>query len=314
MRLLVLGGTKYIGRHLVEHALAEGHQVTLFNRGRTGAELFPEVRRLVGDRGVTAGPAGLAALATGSWDAVFDFSAFLPKQVERTARLLAPRVGHYTFMSSIAVYPRTSQAGLAEDADVRSLALPPGSPEPEGFTADTYGPLKAACERTVEDVLPGRASSIRSGLVIGPGDPFGAFPGWALAMAGDGPVPCAARPEQPLQVTDVRDLVTFMIRTGTVPLPGVFNVMAPPMTFAQMLETCRAASSGRATVRWTQDENVDEHGAGIVQARDGSEDGVFRLSCERALAAGFHPRPFEETARDTITWAHRTSPVFTSPH
>jgi len=314
VRLLVLGGTKYLGRHLVEHALAEGHQVTLFNRGRTGTELFPGVPRLVGDRAVAAGPAGLAALATGSWDAVFDFSGFLPRQVRSAARLLAPRVGHYTFMSSIAVYPRTSQAGLAEDTRISTPALPQGRPEPEEFTADTYGPLKAACERAAEDALPGRTSSIRSGLVIGPGDPFGAFPAWALAMAGDGPVPCAARPDQPLQVTDVRDLAAFMLRTGTVPLPGVFNVMAPPMTFAAMLESCRAAGSGRATVRWTQDENIDEHGAGIVQARDGSEDGVFRLSCERALAAGFRPRPFSETARDTISWAHRTRPVFTSPH
>jgi 2'-hydroxyisoflavone reductase len=313
-RLLVLGGTEYIGRHLVEHALAEGHHVTLFNRGRTGPELFPGVPRLVGDRTVSTGPDGLAALATGSWDAVFDFSGFLPRQVESTARLLAPRVGHYVFMSSIAVYPRTSQAGVTEDAETRGLALPPDQPEPEDFTADTYGPLKAACERTVEDAFPGRATSIRSGLVIGPGDPFGAFPSWALAMADDGPVPCAARPEQPLQVTDVRDLVAFMVRAGTVPLPGVFNVMAPPMTFAEMLQTCRTAGTGRATIRWTQDENVDEHGAGIVQPRDGSDDGVFRLSCERALAAGFRPRPFGETARDTVTWAHRTRPAFTSPH
>jgi 2'-hydroxyisoflavone reductase len=313
MRLLVLGGTNYIGRHLVEHALAEGHEVTLFNRGRN-TTLFPDVPRLIGDRTVDGAPEGLASLATGSWDAVFDFSGFLPRQVDATAQLLALRVGHYTFMSSIAVYPRTSQAGVTEDAETRRLDQPPSSGEPEDFTADTYGPLKAACEQALERALPGRATSIRSGLVIGPGDPFGAFPSWAMAMAGDGAVPCGARVDQPLQTTDVRDLASFMLRTGTVPLPGVFNVMAPPMTFAEMLETCRLAGNGSATVRWTPDENVDEFGAGIVQPHDGSDDGVFQLSCKRALTAGFRPRSFEETARDTIDWVRQANPTFTAPH
>jgi 2'-hydroxyisoflavone reductase len=310
VRLLVLGGTVYLGRHLVGHALREGHQVTLFHRGRTGTNLFPGVPRLYGDRTPDGDPAGLAALATGAWDAVFDFSGFLPRQVSATARLLAPRIGQYVFMSSIAVYPRSSQAGRTEDAETRDPL--PG--HHKTFTADTYGPLKVACERAAVAACPGRSTAIRAGLVIGPGDPFGAFPSWALAMAGDGPVPCAARPGQPLQVTDARDLVAFMVRAGTTPLPGVFNVMSPPTTFADLLETCRRAGGGTATVRWTDDENVDDLGADIVQPRDGSDDGVFQLSCERALAAGYRPRPFAETARDTIDWARRTHPTFTSPH
>jgi len=313
VRLLVLGGTNYLGRHLVEHALAEGHQVTLFNRGRTGAGLFPDVPRLIGDRTGDGHPAGLAALAAGSWDAAFDFSGFLPRQVRATAALLAPRIGHYTFMSSIAVYPRSAEPGRTEESPTR--ALPPGSAEPEGFDADSYGPLKAACERAVELALPGRASSIRSGLVVGPGDPFGAFGSWAQAMAGTATVPCAARAEQPVQLTDVRDLAAFLLRTGTAPLPGVFNVMAAPITFAAMLEGCRrAGSGGSATVRWNRAENVDEHGAGIVQPWDGSDDGVFQLSSARAEAAGYRQRPFEETARDTVDWIRRARPVFTSPH
>jgi 2'-hydroxyisoflavone reductase len=312
MRLLVLGGTQFLGRHVVERALGEGHDVTLFNRGRTKPTLFSGVRRLVGDRTPDGDPAGLTALATGTWDAAFDFSGFLPRQVAATAQLLAPRVGHYVFMSSIAVYPRTSQAGRTEDAE--TAVLPADIGEPDTFTAQTYGPLKAACERIVDAACPGRATSVRAGLVIGPGDRFGAFPSWAIAMAGTGTVPCAARPDQPLQVTDVRDFSAFMVRAGTVPLPGVFNVMAPPMTFTDLLETCRSAGGGSATVRWTDDENVDEHGAFIVQPRDGSDDGVFQLSCERALNAGYQPRPFFETARDTIEWVRRAQPDFTSPH
>lgn len=278
--------------------------MTLFNRGRTGTGLFPGVPRLIGDRS-----GDLSALATGTWDGVFDFSGFQPGQVEASARLLAPRAGHYTFMSSVAVYPRSARAGRTEAAETRK---PPGPGAEQ--SADTYGPSKAACERVAEAAFPGRCTAIRAGLIIGPGDPFGAFPSWALAMAGDEPVPCAARPGQPLQTTDVRDLAAFMVRTALVPLPGVFNVMSPPLTFAQMLETCRVAGGGAASVRWSDDENVDEHGASIVQPRDGSDDGVFLLSADKARAAGFRDRPLAQTVRDILDWARRDKPTFTSPH
>ena len=300
MRLLILGGTKYLGLHLVEHALQAGHDVTLFNRGRTGTELFSGVPRLIGDRTADGDPAGLTALGTGAWDTVFDFSGFHPRQVAATAGLLAPRIGQYVFMSSIAVYPPSVEAGRTEDAAL----LPPESDDGE------YGNLKVACEREAEAATPGRATSVRAGLISGPGDPFGAFTSWALAMADAGVVPCAARASQPVQVTDVRDLAAFLLRIG----PGPFNVMPPPMTFAEMLETCRRAGGGTATVKWTQDENVDDLGGFIVQPRDGSEDGVFQLSGERARRAGYRPRPFAETARDTIEWALRTKATFTNPH
>ncbi|MCA2217960.1 NAD-dependent epimerase/dehydratase family protein [Jidongwangia harbinensis] len=305
MRLLVLGGTQFLGRYLVEQALSAGHHVTLFNRGRTAPDLFPEAHRLVGDR-----DGDLTALATGSWDAVFDFSGFVPAQVTATAELLTGRVRHYVFMSSIAVYPRAARAGRTEDAETRPLVSGPDT----AVTADTYGPLKAACERAAEAACPGRTTAIRAGLVIGPGDRFGAFTSWALAMSGTAPVPCAARPAQPLQTTDVRDLAAFLLRAGTLPAPGVFNVMAPPTTFADLLATCREAGGGSATVRWTDDENIDEYGAFIVQPRDGSEDGAFLLSAERAVAAGYRARPLLETARDTIDWARRTRPQFIHPH
>lgn len=270
VRLLVLGGTKYLGRHFVTHALREGHDLTLFHRGRTGVGLFPGVRRLRGDRDGDGDPGGsLAALRKGEWDAVVDFSGFLPRQVRATARLLAPRVGHYVLMSSIAVYPPSPAAGRSEDVPLRRIELPAGhtADDVRGFTADTYGPLKAAAERAALEECEGRATLVRAGLVTGPGDPFGAFPGWALAMAGDGgpdgTVPCAARPAQPLQITDARDLAVFMVRAATAALPGPYNVTAPPVTFAGMLETCRRACGGTAVVRWTGPWNQDhqEHRA-----------------------------------------------------
>ena len=299
MRVLILGGTKYLGRHLAEHALRAGHDVTLFNRGRTGTGLFPGVPRLIGDRTADGDEAGLTALTTGTWDRVFDFSGFHPRQVAATAGLLAPRIGQYIFMSSIAVYPRSARAGRSEDAPL----LPPAAGDGE------YGNLKVACEQAAEEALPGRATSVRAGLISGPGDPFGAFTSWALAMAGAGVVPCAARPSQPVQVTDVRDLAAFLLLAG----PGPVNVMPPPMTFAGMLEACRRAGRGTATVRWTEDENVDDLGGFIVQPRDGSDDGVFQLSGERARQAGYRSRPFTETAGDMIEWALRTKATFTNP-
>ncbi|MET8041104.1 NAD-dependent epimerase/dehydratase family protein [Micromonospora sp. NPDC005215] len=300
MRLLILGGTTYLGRHLAEHALRAGHEVTLFNRGRTGKELFPGVPRLIGDRTADGDPAGLTALGTGTWDTVFDFSGFHPRQVTATAGLLAPRIGRYVFMSSIAVYPPSAEAGRTEDSPL--LRAEPDDGE--------YGNLKVACEEAAEAAMPGRATSVRAGLISGPGDPFGAFTSWALGMAGAKVVPCAARASQPVQVTDVRDLAAFLLRVG----PGPFNVVPPPITFAQMLETCRRAGGGTATVTWTRDENVDDLGGFIVQPRDGSADGAFQLSGERARLAGYRPRPFAETARDTIEWALRTTATFTNPH
>lgn len=318
MRMLILGGTGFLGRHLAHLAIAEGHHVTLFNRGRTAPGLFPEAAHLVGDRDgdlLSLFSARRRPGGPGTWEAVFDFSGFLPAQVRRSAGLLATHAAHYTFMSSIAVYPRSPEHGRTERAPVRRL--PDGTPEPDHFTADTYGPLKADCEREVAHAFPGRSTRIRAGLVTGPGDPFGAFPGWALAMAGDGTVPCAARPGQPLQVTDVRDLAAFLLRVGaTDRRAGAFNVMADPVRFDELLETCGRAGGGTATVRWTGagGENVDRHAAGIVQPHDGSDDGAFTLSNTRALAAGYRPRPLADTARDLVDWARRTNPTFTSPH
>ena len=286
MRLLVLGGTSFLGRHLTEHALALGHHVTLFNRGRTRPELFPGVPRLTGDR-----DGELSALAAGTWDAVYDFSGFTTDQVTATAGLLAPRIGQYVFMSSIAVYPRVARPGMTEE-----IADP----------GDEYGRGKADSERAAEAACPGRTTSIRAGLVIGPGDPWRAFPQWALAMAGDGTVRCGARPDQPLQFTDVRALAAFLL---DVP-PGVFNAVDAPVTFAEMLETCRVAGGGTARVDWV----AEDRPGFIVQPRDGSEDGVFLLSNAAALAAGYTPRPLADSARDLIEWARRTNPTFGDPH
>jgi 2'-hydroxyisoflavone reductase len=291
MKFLVLGGTKFIGRQVVTAALAAGHDVTLFNRGRTAPDLFPEAEHRIGDR---AGD--LAALATGTWDAVFDFCGYTPDDVARTVTLLRNRVGHYTYMSSIAVYRDKHLPGVTEDG--RMAEMPPDPPE--GFSWDTYGPLKVLSESVVADVFAGRSTAIRTGLVTGPGDTGDAFLEWGLAMAQDEIVSCAADLEQAVQVLDVRDLADFMLLATEKSLVGPYTVVGPRerLTFAEMLATCRDVTGGHAVVDWS-----GERTGFIVQPADGSHDGSFQLSFDRALAAGLRLRPFAETARDAITSA-----------
>ncbi len=288
MKFLVLGGTKFIGRQVVTTALADGHDVTLFNRGRTNPELFPGVPRLVGDRG-----GDLGALETGEWDAVFDFCGYTPDHVARTAGLLRDRAGHYTFMSSIAVYRDKHVPGVDEDG--RMMEMPPDPPE--GFSWDTYGPLKVLCEQVVAGSFPGRFTAIRTGFVSGPGDTGPDLVDWGRAMAHDDIVACAAKPDQAVQVIDVRDLADFILLATVKPLTGAYTVVGPeePLTFARMLETCREVTGGHATVDWGGDRT-----GFIVQPDDGSHDGTFQLSFARAVAAGLRLRPFAETARDTM--------------
>src|SRR3954468_17473209 len=161
MKLLILGGTKFLGRYVVEEALARGHEVTLFNRGQLSPELFPEVEKLRGDR-----DGGLDALRGRRWDAVVDTSGYLPRVVRASADLLADAVEHYTFISSISVYPHFRSIGLDESAPVGTL----DDPSVEQVTGETYGPLKALCEQAVEQALPGRALQVRPGLIVGPHD------------------------------------------------------------------------------------------------------------------------------------------------
>ena len=178
MRILVLGGTQFLGRHVVEAALARGHDVTLFNRGQTRPELFPGVERLVGDR-----DGDLAALEAGSWDAVVDTSGYVPRLVRASAELLEPRAGRYLFVSSISVYADVSRPGVDEDAPVAQL-----EEETEEHRGPAYGALKALCEHAVQEVYGERATIVRPGLIVGPWDPTGRFTYWPARIAEGGDV------------------------------------------------------------------------------------------------------------------------------
>ncbi len=203
MKLLVLGGTVFLGRHLVEAATARGHSVTLFNRGQHNPELYPEVEKLRGDR-----DSDLSALQGRRWDAVIDTCGYLPRAVRASAELLADAVDHYTFISSISVYADFHTPAMDESAPVGTLA----DETVEEVTGETYGPLKALCEQAAERALPGRVLNIRPGLIVGPHDPTDRFTYWPVRVARGGEVLAPGRPHVPVQVIDGRDLAEWTVR------------------------------------------------------------------------------------------------------
>jgi 2'-hydroxyisoflavone reductase len=297
MRLLVLGGTKNLGRHLVEAALRDGHDVTLFNRGLTNPSLFPEVSRLVGERATPD------ALATGEWDGVVDLSGFLVSDVARSAELLRHRVGHYTFMSSIAVYANKVKAGMTEDAEL--LPWPAGAPE-DDFSMQLYGALKVRCEQVLASVFGERTSAVRSGFVVGPYNPD--FGNWGEALASGKAMECAARPDQPIQYVDARDLANFLLGLTVSGRAGPFNAVGPTFSMADLLDTWRSVVPGEVAVDWEPEEDR------FHLPQDGSNDGTFQLDNARAVAAGLSLRPPAETARDFIEWIRAGNTPPAPPH
>jgi 2'-hydroxyisoflavone reductase len=290
MKLLVLGGTVFLGRHVVETALARGHEVTLFNRGRTRPELFPGVERLTGDR-----DGGLDALRGRAWDAVVDPSGYVPRVVGQTADVLRDAAGTYVFISSASVYPLRS-----EDKSETGPVLPLEDPTTEDIRAN-YGALKAACEDLLTGCFGERALIVRSGLIVGPHDPSGRFTYWALRLGRGGEVLGPGDPDRPMQFIDARDQAAWILDMAEAGRGGTFNVTGPAdeLPFASLL----ARAEGPVT--WVADEFLQEQG---VQAYTEMplwvppSVGSLHVPIDRALAAGLRFRDVDETIRDVQGW------------
>lgn len=288
MRLLVLGGTGFVGRHIVQRALARGDEVTLFNRGRTAPGLFPEAELLRGDR---AGD--LRALREGGACAAIDVTGYHPEHVAASSRLLAGRVERLTFISTISVYDDVSRPGVDEDA--------PTAPLTSGGWED-YGALKARCELAAHEALPRRALIIRPGVVAGPHDPTNRFSAWVRRGARGGRMLAPGAPNRPIQLIDARDLAAFVIDLAAARATGTFNAVGADLTWGEMLSACIVPGT---QLVWVADERL--RAAGIdddalplwIAADDVDNTGFMRVSAARARAAGLRHRPFEQTARDT---------------
>ena len=294
MRLLVLGGTSFVGRAIVADALERGHDVTLFSRGRTGADLFPTAERRTGDR--ETGDYG--SLADGSWDAVVDVSGYVPRHVAQAAEAVGDRIGRYLFISTGSVYDRLRAPDtITEDAP----RLPPERGTEE-ITGDTYGPLKVACEDDVLQTYGDRATLVRPGIVAGPHDPTDRFTWWVRRVARGGRMAVPARLEQPVQVVDAGDLGRLVTSLVEADRSGTYNAVGPaePTTIGGLVETCAAAVGSTVEVVPVPGDSV-EPGFPLVLP-DESWDVLFRRSAAPARAAGLTATPLEQTARDVRAW------------
>jgi 2'-hydroxyisoflavone reductase len=293
MRILVLGGTSFVGRAIVEDALGAGHQVTLFGRGQTGSDLFPGVERRIGDRST----GDYAALAEGSWDAVVDVSGYVPRHVRQAAGALGDRIGRYLFISTGSVYARGGSPGTTEDAP----RLPPER-DTEDITAETYGPLKVACEDDVLATYGQRATIVRPGIVAGPHDPTDRFTWWVRRAARGGRVALPGRAEQPVQVVDSRDLARLVMQLLADDQPGIYNAVGPaePTTLAELVRACAAAAGADVEIVLVRPDAV-EPGFPLVLP-DHTRDVGFQRSAAKARAAGMPATPLRVTAADVLAW------------
>ncbi len=296
-KILILGGTGFLGPHVVEAALARGHTMTLFNRGKTHAELFPELEKLHGDR-----DGHLEALVGRQWDAVVDTSGYFPRLVKASAELLAPSVGHYVFISSISAYADPVPAHADESAPLATV------PDPTVEDMKFYGALKALCEQAAERAMPGRVTSVRPGLIVGPGDPTDRFTYWPARFARGGEVLAPGDGTDPGQVMDGRDLAAFLVRTIEDHALGVYNATGPAttMTMKDMLGACAtAAGAGAGTPTWVPTAFLEKMEVAPwmeLPVWTGGDLGFATIDARKAIARGLSFRPILATARDTLAW------------
>ena len=299
-RILVLGGTGFLGPAIVNAARARGDVLTLFNRGKTNPGMFPDVEQLHGDRN-----GKLEALAGRKWDVVIDTSGYVPRIVRMSAELLAPSVERYVFVSSISAYDESIPPGSDENARIAQLS----DPATEDVRA-SYGGLKAACERAAEAAMPGRVLVVRPGLIVGPGDPTDRFTYWPVRLAEGGEVLAPGTGDDPIQVVDVRDLGGWMVEMAGRRATGTFNAVGPASrtSMRAMLDACQPAAGPKAALTWVptaflEKEKVEPWGDMPVWIpAGGPESGMSQVSIARALAAGLRFRPLPDTARDTLAW------------
>jgi 2'-hydroxyisoflavone reductase len=302
VRILVLGGTIFLGRHVVEAALARHHEVTLFNRGQDNPDLYPEAEKLLGDR-----DQDLATLQGRSFDLVIDTSGQGPRQVEASAGLLSNAAAHYTFVSSISVYSDFSQP-IDESAPVIVLADPSATDD----SPESYGGRKALCEQIAAAAMPGRTLVVRPGLIVGPYDPTDRFTYWPHRLALGGEVLAPEPRDASVQFIDARDLAAWMLDMAERRQTGTFNATGPAdrLAMSALLSACRTGEPVDSTITWVSEEFLAEREVSPwsdlplwITSTDTSFAHFLAADCRKAIAAGLQFRPLAETIRDTRTWA-----------
>jgi len=307
VRLLLLGGPRFLGRAIADAALARDHDLTFFNRGRTNPDLYPEAEKLVGDRA-----SDLEALRGRTWDAVVDTSGYLPADVRASAEMLGS-AALYCFVSSISVYAHFRQPH-DEDGPIAEI----GDMPVDAVTDESYGPLKALCEEEARRVFGDRALVVRPGLIVGPHDPTGRFTYWPHRVARGGEVLAPAPSDAPPQPTDVRDLGGWVGAACEAGLGGTFNATHPGVSWQELLDTCVAVTEADAEVTWVSPDFLVERGVGQwmelpLWLADPEFAFADSVDVGRALAAGLSFRPLAETVRGALDEADTTDAAGLAP-
>ncbi len=296
LKVLILGGTGFIGPHMVRHAVSRGHQVSMFNRGKTNPSLFPGVEHLTGDR-----DRGLDSLRNRTWDVVIDNSGYVPRHVRDSAELLKDKVGRYLFISTGSVYAANLER-IDEDSPLLTLD-DPASEDVEKF----YGPLKVHCEKAIHETFGDRGTVVRLHIVAGPGDTTDRFTYWPVRFAKGGDVIAPGDRTNPVQFVDVRDVAEFTVHLLEKNTPGIFNAAGPTngeLPMADFLKTIGKATGPNATTTWIDEAFLSQHKTGFPLwiSQNGPARGACRVSSRRGLAAGLSFRPVAVTAKDTLEW------------
>ncbi|KQL18042.1 SDR family oxidoreductase [Cytobacillus solani] len=314
MKVLILGGTRFLGRALVEEALARGHEVTLFNRG-TNKEIFPEVEQLIGDRNID-----IASLESRKWDVLIDTCGFAPHQIKKVADVLGDNIEHYTFISSISVYKDWIPLNIAEDYPLLSML-------PEDKLADVeagklspyeyYGELKALCEAEAEKHWPGSVLHVRAGLLVGPFDYTDRLPYWVQRVAKGGNILVPGRSSRPVQLIDIKDIASWVLTMAEKRKAGTFNVTGPKniLTIEELLNTCKVVSNSNAQFVWAEETFLLKHKVqpwtemplwipecSPLEGQAKPWKGTFSFNIDKAVNSGLAFRPLEDTIYDIYQW------------
>jgi 2'-hydroxyisoflavone reductase len=314
MKVLILGGTRFLGRALVEEALKRGHEITLFNRG-TNNETFPEVEQLIGNR-----DSDVSLLENRKWDVVIDTCGFAPHQIKKIAAVLGDNIEHYTYISSISVYKDWIPLNIKEDYHLQSL--PPDNileDVEEGTISpyEYYGALKVLCEAEAEKYWPGRVLHIRAGQLVGPFDYTDRLPYWVQRVEQGGKVLVPGRPDRPVQLIDIKDVATWVFNMAENRKAGKFNITGPDykLTIEELLNTCKAVSNSDAEFVWAEEQFILEHKVQPwtempfwipehfpLEGETEPWKGSSFISIEKAVNAGLSFRPLEDTILDVFLW------------
>ncbi len=303
MKILVIGGTRFVGRHFVELAIKKGHQITLFNRGKSNPGVFSGIEQHHGSRND-----GLSNLPVSNrhWDCVLDTCGYVPRIVQASAEYLNKSVDQYVFVSTISVYADFTKPGINEDSTLSQT----NDPAAETVTNENYGPLKVLCEKVVNDIYGNKALIIRPGLIVGPYDPTDRFTYWPVRLSHGGEVIAPSPPYSPVQFIDGRDLAEFMLSMVQNKTAGIYNATGPerPMTMEEYLNACNAAAGDRSKFTWVSEKFIDDNKCDMPVWVPKSWAGINQVDCSKAIKQGLRFRPLSDIIKDTLEW-HSTRPA-----